>query len=208
MLMGFFDSIIALALAVIGSFAFCFLGWTLVMPILAVLGVSSNKLRAAKPRGKYRKHVTKIDRYIESDRYDLALKEIEKAVILTTGRSENAINEIRDHNQTILSRAIIVSEQFGGRIHNLPDVERLLLERSEIQLIHLKTKDSLKNISKKRGKAGKKLPEWSTSEFKKKLSAIEEKLSRNKQELESALKQLFSAIRKPSKPQSGDITYH
>ncbi len=206
--MGFFDTIIALALAVVGSFAFCFLGWTLVLPLLSSFGFSKHKRLRTKPRGKHRKRVSKIDKYLENERYDLALKEIEKAIVLTTARNEQAISELRDHNQTVLSRAIIVSEHFGGRIHNLPDVERLLLERAEIQLMHLKTKESLTNISKKRGKAGKKLPEWSTSEFKKKLSAIEQKLEQNKSELESALKQLFAAIRNPSKPQGSDITYH
>lgn len=206
--MGFFDAVIAFALGVFGSFAFCFLAWTLVTPILSLLGWRKAGARRPRVRTRHGKRVAKIDRYIAEDRYDLALKEIERAVVLKDAASEAAIRDIRDHNQTILSRAIIVAEHFGGRIHNLPDVERLLLERSEIQLIHLKTRQSLKNISKRRGQRGKKVPEWGASEFKKKMSAIDEKLAHNRRELEAALKQLFSAIRRPSKSEGNDITYH
>ena len=118
---------------------------------------------------------------------------------------KNIPDTMQNQIQNILSRCLIIAEDSGGRTDNIASVEKLIIERAEIQFLLLKTKEVYRNISTRRGQAGKDLPQWGKADFERRFSDIKNELLRNARDLEKEFEQLFEAIRsqRPS-----DIIYH
>lgn len=206
--MAFVEFIIACALALVGAWAVYFLASSLLSGIRPFIGLSKSASSGSNRKlKKAQKRVETIDELIRNQEYPLALKELEQAFMFAVSETTAQIRSSRDHNQAMLSRCLVVGDNIGARSEALPRVEKLLLERTELQALRLKTKEAFQAITSKREQRGKELPSWSKSEHQKKMKDIEVELKRNLKELEEALSSMFLAFEKQPSPDN-DITYH
>lgn len=195
------DFLIALFIGGIGLFLVGYLLWQLCGPLFGWLSSSRDLFRLRKALVR----VNKADEYIRDGKLDLALRELERSFVLHVTNSRELINSVREHNQTILSRCLVVAEGLGGTFQNLPHLERLLLERAEIQLVSLKTVEAFRNIASKRGRAGKELPSWGKTDYQRRSQEIRRELEKNHKALEQAFQEFFLSIRTPVRH---NVTYH
>ncbi len=146
-----------------------------------------------------------IDALIASSNWNEVLKELPKAMIFIASSSKRYILVVRDHNQNLLSRCLIVSEEIATRADNIAAVEALFMERSELQVLHLKAKEAFARIQDRREQMGKDVPQWTRDDYQKKVRDIERELEKNLTQLKGELDKFFGALK--SIPREG-VTYH
>ena len=193
-----------IAAATVGALGAAALGYLAYLLGGALFGSARGGLDSMKFKKALQK-IARADELIREGKLELALRELERAFLLYTASSRESLAGIREHNQAVLSRCLVVAEGLGGTFQNLPEVERLFIERTEVQLIAIKTAETFQNISQKRGRQGKEVPSWGRSEYGKKITEINRELARNEDELNRALRTLLQSIRTP---QRHDVTYH
>jgi hypothetical protein len=198
-------SVISYTLALIlGSF-----GAALVVALLFILfrGISRGFF-GTRDFLKFRKSLVrlrKFDELVELERWNEAVKELERGVVFDALSSRQLVSSIKEHNQNLLSRALQVAEHYSARAESIGTVERLFLERAELQMLTIKANDAYQRIQDKRNDAGKDLPKWSQSDYLRKIKEVNEQLAINKDDLQKALANLFQEIQTPKKD---EIVYH
>ncbi len=197
-LLGF---LVALCMAVMAVLLICYLLFLLLMPLRDLIrdGREAARVRTASRR------LEQVDTLISQGKTGLALKALRRAVVYDATGSEAIVESLKEHHQNLLSRVLVLAEEVGGRPTNIADVERLLLERAELQKLLLKALDSFRSLRFRRERAGKNLPDWSKSDFDGRITEIRKELSRNQEFLEKALDQLFKNIEGSASEQ---IFYH
>lgn len=199
--MRWFDLTISLVLLAAGLALLFFLLVFLLSPIATWF--RSNKTQSRLRRAIER--VKRAEKLVETANLSEALLELKRAMLLDIGQSRSVIESVKDHNQNVLSRLLIISEEMGARLEGAAEVEKLLVERGEIQLLQLKADLAFVRVKGRRESQGKDVPAWSKADFEKRIKDIKRELERNTKELDSALTKLFSSIRPAT---SEGITYH
>ncbi len=199
--MRWFDLTISLVLLAAGLALLFFLLVLLLSPITTWF--RSNKTQSRLRRAIER--VKRAEKLVETANLSEALLELKRAMLLDIGQSRSVIESVKDHNQNVLSRLLIISEEMGARLEGAAEVEKLLVERGEIQLLQLKADLAFVRVKGRRESQGKDVPAWSKADFEKRIKDIKRELERNTKELDSALTKLFSSIRPAT---SEGITYH
>lgn len=195
--------VIALLLLGIGLFLICYFASVLFTPLLAHFG-KSGKVFAFK---KAARHLKKADAFIASKAYKKALKELKKALVLKIS-SQKLIAPLKEHQQNILSRCLVIAEDHNARVSHIAEVEKLFLARAELQLLYLNAKASYSRINNKRQEQGRSLPNWSVADFKKRKRDIEVELVKNEKELALTLDALFLEVTSGAGSARHDIVYH
>ena len=147
---------------------------------------------------KFRKSLVrlrKFDELVELEKWSEAVKELERGVVFDALSSRQLVSSIKEHHQNLLSRALQVAEHFSARAENIGAVERLFLERAELQMLTIKANEAYQRIQDKRESVGKDLPKWSQSDYLRKIKEVNEQLSINKQELQKSLETKVSSFR-------------
>ena len=156
---------------------------------------------------KYGKILSQTDAAIQDNDWDKAIKILAKAVAASPApASREAAEQLRDYQQNILSRCLILSEHANARIENIATVERLIVERGDLLILSIKSKDTYGRVHSKRAQKGKNIPAWSKNEFKQKTADVKRQLKENDAELKKEWKSLFSSLREQLK--KGSVTYH
>jgi len=205
---GFIDFVIALLLTGCGTILLLFIIRSLLHPLLPNARFPSLKFLGTLRGGKLRKiakKLTKVDAFIDQQKPSQAIALLRTSFFLSPAAREDAIAQARDHNQAVLSRCIIVSNQLSVKLTNLPEVERMLLERAEIQSLMLKTRQAYRRISKKRAEAGRDIPSWGKEDFESKIGAIQQELQTNAKLLQAELERMFDLF---SGDAQSDVTLH
>ncbi len=199
--MGTSDFIIIFFLSLIGSGVFLYFAWALLSPASLLLRGGKGSFRLSRVANRLKR----IDQLLDAEQFDLAIRELRRCVLVNISGSEKVLRELKSHHQNILSRCIVIAEQLGGKLDSLPDVERLLIERT--QLLHLfdNTHQAFHKVTEKRVRAGKALPTWSKEEYRKRVKQVKSELKRNLGELEEAYEKLFSSI---TQKEGEQVTYH
>jgi hypothetical protein len=198
----FIDFIIALMLIAVG-------GWIVLLfgkVFYSALSSSSNKIEKSRGVFKSKSALSKVDKMLSKEQYELAFKELRKLFFSSLEGSEHKIPAYRERQQGLLSRCLILAEHYGGKLENLPQVERLMIERTELLSLLKKAHDAFNSISQKRASSGKQLPSWGKAEYQSRVNEVKKELERNLYELKSASEELFNSIKNP--PVSDEVTYH
>ena len=151
------------------------------------------------------KRLENIDQLIERSSFSQALRELEKAFLLQKFSTREMVQTVREYHQGLLSRCLVVSEQLGGRLSNLPEVERLLDQLAEQQAMLLKTEEMYRRISSKRSNEGREMPSWSQNDFATRLAEMRSELVATRKALATAVTKL---IKSAETPESTNVTYH
>ena len=193
---------IALILLALGVVVLSYFLWLLVMP-------SARSIRNQREMSRYKRFAEKIpqvDILIEEKRFPDALKLLRQTPLLDVCSKSELQELIREHHQNILSRCLVISEELGTRPDNLAEVERLVLERGELELLYIRAQESFLSLKSRREKAGKEIPTWSKSDFDVRLAEIQKELENNRAVLAAAFEKLFRSIESSRK--EADIVYH
>ena len=193
--------VIALVLGAIALGILWMLGAMLVGPALALAGGSKGswKLRRATNR------IARVDQLIEENKAVEAIKELRRCVYLRSESTTALVARAKEHHQNILSRCLVIAEELGSRAENIAEVERLFIERTELQVLLVKASERFNRVTDKREKEGRKMPDWGKADYKGKIQEIKKELARNQSTLQAELKKLFQSIATPSDEQ---IVYH
>ena len=157
---------------------------------------------------KFRKSLVrlrKFDELVEMEKWGEAVRELERGVVFDALSSRQLVSSIKEHHQNLLSRALQVAEHYSARAESIGTVERLFLERAELQMLTIKANDAYQRIQEKRNDAGKDLPKWSQTDYLRKIKEVNDQLAINKDELQKELAILFVEIQTPKKD---EIVYH
>jgi len=157
---------------------------------------------------KFRKSLVrlrKFDELVEMEKWGEAVKELERGIVFDALSSRQLVSSIKEHHQNLLSRVLQVAEHYSARAESIGTVERLFLERAELQMLTIKATDAYQRIQEKRTEAGKDLPKWSQSDYLRKIKEVNEQLALNKDALQKELANLFQEIQTPKKD---EIVYH
>lgn len=195
--------LIALILLGIGLFLVCYFALVLFSPLLTHFG-KGGKVFAFR---KATRHLKKADELIAKKAYKKALKELKKALVLKLSNPKH-LALLKEHQQNILSRALVIAEDHNARVSHIAEVEKLFLARAELQLLYLNAKASYSRIHSKRQEQGRSLPNWSVADFKKRKRDIEEELAKNQKELLLRLDSLFLEVTSGAGGARDDIVYH
>lgn len=193
---------IAAFLATLGISVISYLVW-------AVLGPIVSSLQGRKDTRKFHRAAEKIvaaDSHISDGQLVEAIKVLRQAPLLDIFERSEIIELVREHHQNILSRCVIIAEELQTRPENIAEVERLVLERTELQTLYVRAAESYSSLRNRREKAGKEIPHWSRSDFEQRLGEINTELEKNRVALTDAFQKLFSSIE--SSRRDGDIVYH
>ncbi len=199
--MGLGSFIISLVLLGLGLATLIGLTWAMMNPLL---GTVRGKKGSSKIR-KYSERLKRIDDLIESKKADEALKQLRKAVLLDATLNEAAIRKLKEHHQNVLSRCLVLEEEIGSRAENIAEVEHFLMQRIELQNLLIKATESFTNLKFRREKAGKDLPNWSKTDYEKRIKEIQGELKKNESEANEAIDRLFTALATPTED---NIVYH
>ena len=146
------------------------------------------------------------DGHFKSDNQALALSCWKAAFFLERVKYQpSLIDSVHTLNINVLARLVSISDKRSAHIINLPVVEELFAERTELMQAYFDTKSTIRKLRLKR-KEPKSSPDWALKEFSKKQHELRQKIEHNKGRLESELKKLFDALTRLSKEQ--EITYH
>ena len=175
----------------------------------AALGPIVGSLQGRKDTKKFRRAAEKIveaDNSITEGQFPEALKILRSAPLFDIFENPEIIELVREHHQNILSRCVLIAEELQTRPEGLADVERLVLERTELQTLYSRAADSYSSLRNRREKAGKEIPSWSRSDFEKRITDIQSELEKNRLLLTAAFQTLFTSIENSRR--DGDIVYH
>lgn len=149
--------------------------------------------------------IAAVDAAIDTKQWKQALALLKESFHMSCANSRQAVYHLREHHQNVLSRCLVVAEEIGSRLENIGDVERLLLQRSELQLLCLKASESFQKLKLQRRKQSKELPDWSKNDFERRVDQVKKEIAENEKELQKALQALFTAIDAYS---ADSIVYH
>ena len=147
----------------------------------------------------------RFDELVEMERWNEAIRELEKAVVFEALSSRQLISSIKEHHQNLLSRALQIAEHFSARVESVAEVERLFIERAELQILFVKANEAYRRLQDKRGESGKSLPKWSQGDYLKRIREVTGELHSNRRALEQQLAKLFDEIQTPKRE---EIIYH
>lgn len=199
--MSVFDLTTAIVLAALGIATAYFLLKPIIPAIWKLVRGGSHNLRFKKSAERLKR----IDDFLERERWQEALAELKGSFITEQFSTREAIRAARDHNQNVLSRCLLLAEGVGSRAENIGEVERLLMENTELQLLHLKSGESFHKLRFKRAQESKELPAWTKTDFDRRNKELLQELKRNRSETERAASALFAALDSPREP---EVTYH
>ena len=199
--MGPVDFVVMFLLALCGVGLLLYLLWTIFFPLSLLFRGRPGSVRLARAS----RCVKSTDQLIEAKHFDLAIRELRRSLLVDVTGTEKLLRELKDHHQNILSRCIVIAEQLGGHLDTLPDVEKLLIERTQLLSLLESTHHAFHNVTEKRTRAGKALPAWSKEEYKNRAAQVKSELRRNLRELEAAYEKLFSSI---TTKEGTPIVYH
>ncbi len=195
------DFLLGILLAIVGLAALLWLLWLPLSQFRFLFGGSLSRLRITKAV----RRLKLSDELLEAERYAEALRELQSAVLFDFHFNSRSIAEMKDHHQNILSRCLIVAEHLGGQLTNIAEVERLILERAELQLLYLRTDEAFQSVSRRRTTSGKELPAWSRADFSRRLDEVKQELGRNREQLRTEFLRLFQSAGTST---ATDVTYH
>ncbi len=150
--------------------------------------------------------LSQADLKISQKKFSEAIKILKSAVFLDLFVKTELVDIIKEHHQNILSRCLIIADELETKATNVADVERLFMERSELQSLYIKAFESYSSLKDRRQQSGKEIPQWSKVEFKNKLQEISRELNVNQKLLEKNLAKFFEELQKNSS--SSNIIYH
>lgn len=152
------------------------------------------------------KRVEKADQLIEQKQFEAAIIQLRKAIYLGFQVSRPKLSAFRDHHQNIMSRCLIIAEELGGKIENIASVERLTIERGELQELLVKAKQAHIGLADRRKAAGKQTPSWTKADYNRRVNEISAQLEKNTLALKGEFEKLFASLKKGSNSES--IVYH
>ncbi len=194
--------VIAVFLGFFGALVLVYLLWML-------LGPTVRTLRGRKDSQRFRRSAEKIveaDAYIAEKRYPEALRCLRQALIFDIFETLKLAELVREHHQNLLSRCVLIAEELQTQTEDLAEVERLMMERSELQVLFVRAMESYSSLKNRRQRAGKEIPHWSKSDFELRIKEIRGELHKNREGLQVHLTKLFASIESGRK--DGDIVYH
>jgi hypothetical protein len=222
--MELFNFLLALCFLILGAAITAYLAWVMVAPLVAIwrggglpgrdllkgrgTASAAPRKKAVRSFGKLRKaaaRVEKADALIADHKCQEALKQLRKAVVLDVLSTEERVQAIKEHHQNFLSRCLLLAEEMNSRAENIAEVERLFIERSELQMLLCRANESFTSLQNRREQAGKNVPSWSKTDFEQRIKDIRKELQRNETALSEALKKLYAAL---AQPVSENIVYH
>lgn len=195
------DYIVGIILAGIGCALFTFLFWGVFGPALRIFTATYSKHRLNSASQKLRQ----ADDLIAAQKWNEAVNELCRAVILDTYLRPKEINAVSEHHQNILSRLLVISEETSTRVDNIAELEKLFLQRTELQTLYLKAENAFFRLQSKRVEAGKGVPTWSKSDFETRRREIKAQLHSNKECLLTELGRLQGLTRNSPDP---SVMYH
>jgi hypothetical protein len=193
--MNTWDVAVASLLAFVGAFLTVYLLSSLALPFLVWLRSTGQSMKLNRSFQK----LAAADRLMDAKRPVEAAAELRRAVIIDNLVRSTFLPLVREHHQNILSRCVVIAEEVGGRPDNLPLVERLFIQRAELQSLYNRARDAYAKLRTRRETAGKDIPSWSKGDYEKRAKDISAELEKNLRELESALDKLFTSITTPSR---------
>jgi len=204
--MTFLNLIPALLFAVAGLYAIYVLAKPIIRPMFTSFQIGS-LLR----KSKLKKKLSSLDQA----RSELLQGNLEAALILIEDSfffdpslySHNFLDAVYDHNFEVLSLIIQLGKNYPANLSQLPNLERLIQDRFQIQKDLLENSFAEKLIKQKRSSKGKQTPEWALSEFSKKTTEAKSLLLRNQKDLEISCDLLFKSIRSLHTPDD-EVTFH
>ena len=195
------DFIISLVLFLTALSLLAYLVYSATKPILSLFRTfkETSKIKVASQR------LASVEKLLNDDEVTKALDILRKTFLFDRFQTQPALLALTTHHQETLSKCINAAEQLGGRLENLADVEKILLQRSEMLSIYNKAIYSFESLKLKRTNEGKKVPSWSKEEYKTRVAQIKQELSRNEKSLEEEINKLFMFLKKRSQE---NIVYH
>lgn len=194
--------LLSAALSLFGLALVAYLSALLLRPLFrSVNGKKySNRLRRAGEK------ITVSDDLFAAKKYVEAIRALRKAPFFELFEQPELVDVVREHHQNILSRCVLIAEELHTHAENLPDVERLILERSELQSLFVRASETFSSLRNRRERAGKDIPLWSKTDFEKRIADIRKELEANREALSWAFDKLFDSIE--TSRREGDIVYH
>lgn len=199
--MSFFDYITAFMLLLFALSAIIALSFLILSPFseLLVLLYDSFLLSQAE------KIITAVDKETNQNQLQKAARLLKKSIVYNQMNSPLSLARLRVHNQNILSRCLIISEEAYSRPSRLAEVEDLLAQRSELLELLFRVKESYNSVKFRRQSAGKNMLNWGKKDFETRRKQIFEELKTNSSKLKTTSKELFDSLLKPF---GQDIVYH
>lgn len=195
---GLITAIFLASLAVTVLVCLCLL---LFVPLYRLLRTGADSSRAHKAAAA----LGKVDQLIEKAQYPEALRQLRRNFVFDTPVSARTVEALKEHNQNLLSRCLVIAEEMSKRAPNIAEVEGLLLARSELQELFLKVNVSYHTLKSRRDQAGKKMPTWSKSDFEARIEEIRKELRQNEEMLKKELDLLFGFLSEDARE---NIIYH
>lgn len=151
--------------------------------------------------------VLTADELMKSNKVSEALRVLRSAFFFEHPvRYPSTVERIREHHLNILSRVIGVAKSHSRQIEHLPVVEDLLASRETLLTVHIEHIATRDNLRARRRRDKKETPTWAIAEFTKKIDDILDKLTTNRQSLESQLDRVFEDLARL--PVGEEVTYH
>ena len=194
--------------SLMGVAGFIMLAW-----LLAILFEPAKTLldgiRAKSTFSRASKHLARATELMDKGEYKGAISELERSFVIAVQLAPAAISKIREHHQSILSRYLIIGEELeldsAGITSEVAQVEQLLLQRSELEMLSYRAKESYQRFVNKQSKVGKVTPKWSQEEYQEKILEIDKNLKENTSELRQSLRELFNKL---TAPRERPVVYH
>jgi len=167
---------------------------------------TGNWLRGRKMARK-ESALKEADYYIDKSNYSESFGYLRQAFVLEErSLSMREIEQVANHNLSILGRVISIAEKTGSRLNNLPAVEGLLISRHQLMRSILEIEESRYSLRLRQKEKKKSVPRWAFAEFSRKLREIKVDLADNRKALEPELDKLFDNL--SQQKESDQVTYH
>ena len=216
----FIDFIIYIVLLAVGTAMLVFLLKCAIRPLRGAFSGGGSHLRAPQaPQASQASQVSRVsrsegrlakaDKLIEKKNYKKAIKTLVKGLALEKEiGAEVTLSDIKNRQQDILSRFLLIAEELGTRIENLSQIEQLLLKHAELSTDLGKARQSYKNLKSRREKLGKVIPDWSKKDFKQQVDSISKDRKANIRELNKEMDLMIKNLKKGSPSKEENVTYH
>ena len=192
----------------LGIAGFIMLAWLLAILFEPFKALFDN-FRAKSSLNRANRHLARATQFMDKGDYQAAIAELERSFVMSVQSAPAAINKIREHHQSILSRYLVIGEEMqldtAGLTSEIANVEQILLQRSELEMLSHRAKESFQRFVNKQSKVGKAAPKWSQEEYQEKISEIEKNIKENTSALQEALRDLFNQLKSPTER---PVVYH
>lgn len=201
--MGFLTVIIAIF---IGLLAFAIISYLAYLFYLSTFGNSRSFFEKRKVK-RLTSSLDSIDQQILLGVTPSLIENLEKAFFLDLIKSDRQqLEAVHTHNLEVLARILKLSEKNQGHLKNIGVVEDLFDSRFELLDLYIKTHSLKDKIKTKLKQKDRDIPQWSQSEFDRKIVSIEEELKTNTKTLEQQIKLLLESLKDMSSVQG--MVYH